>query len=332
MPAPCDPPTFADVEAAARRLDGVAVKTPLLGFPELDRRTGARVLVKPETLQRTGSFKFRGAYAKLSALDPAQRQRGVVAFSSGNHAQGVAAAAQLLGVPATIVMPHDAPEMKRANTRGYGAEVRLYDRHTEDRTALADAIVAETGATLVHPYDDREVTSGQGTCGLEIAQQAAGAGARLDAALFCCGGGGLSAGAAIAFAQLSPATQIYTVEPEGFDDTARSLAAGTRVGNAAGARSICDALLSPRPGELTFPILRRHGVQGLAVSDDEVRTAMAFAYTWLKLVVEPGGAVTLAALLSGKLDLRGRTVALVLSGGNVDAERFHGYVAAAAHG
>jgi threonine dehydratase len=320
-------PTFADVEAAARRLDGVAVRTPLLSFPELDRRTGARVLVKPETLQRTGSFKFRGAYAKLSALDAETRARGVVAFSSGNHAQGVAAAAQLLGVPATIVMPDDAPAMKLANTRGYGAELRLYDRHADDRTALADAIVAQTGATLVRPYDDREVTAGQGTCGLEIATQADEAGARLDAALFCCGGGGLTAGSATAFAELSPTTQVYTVEPEGFDDTARSLAAGTRVGNERGAHSICDALLSPMPGELTFPILQRHGVQGLAVSDDEVRAAMAFAYAWMKLVVEPGGAVTLAALLAGKLDVRGRTVVLVLSGGNVDAERFCGYIA-----
>ena len=320
-------PTFADVEAAARRLDGVAVRTPLLSFPELDRRTGARVLVKPETLQRTGSFKFRGAYAKLSALDPDTRARGVVAFSSGNHAQGVAAAAQLLGVPATIVMPDDAPAMKLANTRGYGAEVRLYDRHTDDRTALADAIVAETSATLVRPYDDREVTAGQGTCGLEIARQAADADARLDAAVFCCGGGGLTAGSAIAFAELSPTTQVYTVEPEEFDDTARSLAAGARVGNERGAHSICDALLSPMPGAFTFPILQRHGVRGLAVSDDEVRAAMAFAYAWMKLVVEPGGAVTLAALLSGKLDVRGGTVALVLSGGNVDAERFCSYIA-----
>ena len=320
-------PTFADVEAAARRLDGVAVRTPLLSFPELDRRTGARVLVKPETLQRTGSFKFRGAYAKLSALDPDTRARGVVAFSSGNHAQGVAAAAQLLGVPATIVMPDDAPAMKLANTRGYGAEVRLYDRHCDDRTALADAIVAETSATLVRPYDDREVTAGQGTCGLEIARQAADADARLDAAVFCCGGGGLTAGSAIAFAELSPTTQVYTVEPEEFDDTARSLAAGARVGNERGAHSICDALLSPMPGAFTFPILQRHGVRGLAVSDDEVRAAMAFAYAWMKLVVEPGGAVTLAALLSGKLDVRGGTVALVLSGGNVDAERFCSYIA-----
>lgn len=320
-------PAFADIEAAAARLDGVAVRTPLLSFPDLDRRTGARVLVKPETLQRTGSFKFRGAYAKLSALDADTRARGVVAFSSGNHAQGVAAAAQLLGVPATIAMPSDAPAMKLANTRGYGAEVRTYDRRRDDRIALADAIVTETGATLVRPYDDREVTAGQGTCGLEIARQADALGARLDDALFCCGGGGLTAGSATALAELSPGTRVYTVEPEGFDDTARSLTAGRRLANAPEADSICDALLSPMPGELTFPILQRHGVRGLAVSDAEVRAAMAFAYAWMKLVVEPGGAVTLAALLSGKLDVTGRTVALVLSGGNVDAESFCGYLA-----
>jgi len=320
-------PSFADIEAAAARLDGVAVRTPLLTFPELDRRTGARVLVKPETLQRTGSFKFRGAYAKLSALDPETRARGVVAFSSGNHAQGVAAAAQLLGVPATIMMPSDAPKMKLANTRGYGAEVRTYDRRRDDRTALADTIVGETGATLVRPYDDREVTAGQGTCGLEIARQAEALGVQLDDALFCCGGGGLTAGSATALAQLSPGTQVYTVEPEGFDDTARSLAAGRRLANAPEAESICDALLSPMPGELTFPILQHHGVRGLAVSDAEVRQAMTFAYAWMKLVVEPGGAVTLAALLAGKLDVRGRTVAIVLSGGNVDAAWFCGYLA-----
>ena len=306
-------PTFADVEAAAARLDGMAVRTPLLSFPELDRRTG--------------SFKFRGAYAKLSALDARTRARGVVAFSSGNHAQGVAAAAQLLGVPATILMPADAPEMKLANTRGYGAHVRTYDRKREDRAALANTILAETGATLVPPYDDREVTAGQGTCGLEIARQADALGTRLDDALFCCGGGGLTAGSATALAELSPATRVYTVEPEGFDDTARSLGAGTRVGNAPEAHSICDALLSPMPGELTFPILQRHGVRGLVVSDAEVRAAMAFAYAWMKLVVEPGGAVTLAALLAGKLDVQGRTVALVLTGGNVDAESFCGYLA-----
>ena len=321
-------PTYAAVTAAAARLDGVAVHTPLLSFPELDRRTGARVLVKPETLQRTGSFKFRGAYAKLSALDAETRARGVVAFSSGNHAQGVAAAAQLLDAPATILMPSDAPAMKLANTRGYGAEVRTYDRRAEDRTALGQAIAAETGGTLVRPYDDLEVTAGQGTCGREIAQQAAAAGHTIDDALFCCGGGGLTAGAAVAFATLSPETDIYTVEPEGFDDTARSLAAGRRVANDPAATSICDALLSPMPGELTFPVLQRHGVKGLAVSEAEVRAAMTFASAWLKLVVEPGGAVTLAALLAGKLEVRGRTIALVLSGGNVDPAQFCEIVAA----
>ncbi|MBK1695777.1 threonine ammonia-lyase [Rhodovibrio salinarum] len=321
------PPTFDDIQTAAHRLDKVAVRTPLLSFPELDRRTDARVLVKPETLQRTGAFKFRGAYTKLTALDQTARARGVVAFSSGNHAQGVAAAAQLLGVPATILMPSDAPRMKIDNTRGYGATVRLYNRHHEDRDALSDALVAETGATLVRPYDDIDVIAGQGTCGAEIARQADAAGHRIDHALFCCGGGGLTAGSAIAFAALSPQTHIHTVEPAGFDDTARSLSAGTRVGNETATGSICDSLLSPMPGQLTFPILQRLGVRGLTVSDAEVQSAMAFAYAWMKLVVEPGGAVTLAALLSGKLDARDQTIALVLSGGNVDAARFSELIA-----
>jgi threonine dehydratase len=323
-----DAPTFADVEAAARRLQPVAVETPLLSFPELDRRTGGRVLVKPETLQRTGSFKFRGAYARLSALPAAARTKGVVAYSSGNHAQGVAAAAQLLDIPATIVMPADAPRMKLDNTRGYGAQVRTYDRAKEDREAIARAIAAETGATQIHPYDDPDIVAGQGTCGLEIARQAEAAGTRLDAALFCCGGGGLTAGAALALAQLSPGTSVYTVEPEGFDDTRRSFEAGRRLGNTPGETSICDALLSPTPGETTFAISHRLGVRGLAVGDAQVRAAMAFAYAWMKLVVEPGGAVCLAALLSGELDVRGRTVAIVLSGGNVDADSFHQAIAA----
>ena len=321
-PDPGRLPDFADVEDAAQRLAGVAVRTPLLSFPELDRRTGGRLLVKPETLQRTGSFKFRGAYTKLSRLDPETRRRGVVAYSSGNHAQGVAAAAQLLDVPATIVMPSDAPRMKIDNTRGYGAEVRLYDRASEDRIAVADAIAARTGAALVRPYDDPDVISGQGTCGLEIAAQAADLGAELDAALFCCGGGGLTSGSALALQARSPDTAVYTVEPEGFDDTLRSLSSGARVGNEPGVQSFCDALLAERPGELTFALNSRLGVRGLAVSDAEVRRAMAFAYSWMKLVVEPGGAVCLAAALAGKLELQGRTVALVLSGGNVDAATF----------
>jgi threonine dehydratase len=315
-------PVFADIEAAAARLAGQAVVTPLLEFPALDEELGGRILIKPETLQRTGSFKFRGAYNKIRQLPEAGRRAGVVAYSSGNHAQGVAAAARLLGVPATIVMPADAPAIKIENTRNYGAEVLLYDRYREAREEVAAAIVAERGATLVRPYDDPDIIAGQGTCGLEIARQAAAVGLRLDAVLVCCGGGGLTAGSALALAESSPATAVYTVEPEGFDDTARSLAAGRRVANDPGQHSICDALLAATPGELTFAVNQRLLAGGLAVTDEETRAAMAYAFHRLKLVVEPGGAVALAALLSGKFEARGKAVALTLSGGNVDPELF----------
>ena len=315
-------PTFADVEAAAARLAGRAVVTPLLEFPALDEQVGGWVLIKPEILQRTGSFKFRGAYNKISQLPEAKRPAGVVAYSSGNHAQGVAAAARLFGVPAAIVMPADAPAIKIENTRSYGAEVLLYDRYREAREEVAAGLVAERGATLVRPYDDPDIIAGQGTCGLEIARQAAALGRRLDAVLVCCGGGGLTAGSALALTELSPGTAIHTVEPEGFDDTARSLAAGRRVANDPGPSSVCDALLAPTPGELTFTINRRLVTGGLAVTDAETRAAMAYAFRHLKLVVEPGGAVALAALLSGKIEARDKTVALTLSGGNVDPEFF----------
>ena len=323
------PPAFADIEAAAERLAGWAVATPLLNPPALDRKLGGRILLKAETLQRGGSFKFRGAFNRISQIPEAQRDAGVVAYSSGNHAQGVAAAAALLGVPAAIVMPEDAPAIKIANTRGLGAEVMLYDRVSEDREALAVALAAERGATLVRPYDDPEVIAGQGTCGLEIAQQAAERELEIDALLVCCGGGGLTAGCALALAELSPKTRIYTVEPAGFDDTRRSLAAGARVVNDPAARSFCDSLLPPTPGELTFPINRRLVAGGFAVTDDEVRAAMGYAFRTLKLVIEPGGAVALAALLAGRLETRGKTVALTLSGGNVDPETYREMLAAA---
>ncbi len=318
-----EPPGFADIEAAAKRLAGVAVVTPLLEFPVLNERLGARVLLKAETMQRTGSFKFRGAYNKISQLSEAARRVGVVAYSSGNHAQGVAAAAALVGTPATIVMPADAPAIKIKNTRGYGAEVVTYDRDRESREEVAEQLLAERrGATLVRPFDDPDIIAGQGTCGLEIARQAEALGVRLDHLLVCCGGGGLTAGCALAVSALSPETVIHTVEPAGFEDTARSLAAGERLANPPGARSFCDALLGPTPGELTFEINRRLVADGLVVDDAEVAEAMAFAFRNLKLGVEPGGAVTLAALLAGKLDVAGKTVAATLSGGNVDPETF----------
>jgi threonine dehydratase len=319
MPNPmAEAPVFADIEAAAARLAGWAVETPLLNLPALDQMLGGRILLKAETLQRTGSFKFRGAFNRISLIPEAERGTGVVAYSSGNHAQGVAAAAALLAVPATIVMPEDAPAIKVANTRGYGAEVVLYNRATENREAIGAALCAERGATLVRPYDDPGVIAGQGTCGLEIAQQAAARGFEIDALMVCCGGGGLTAGCALALAELSPKTQVYTVEPAGFDDTRRSLAEGARVENDPAARSFCDALLAPTPGEVTFPINRRLLAGGFAVSDEEVRAAMDYAFRTLKLVIEPGGAVALAALLAGRLETHGKTVALTLSGGNVD--------------
>ncbi len=320
---------FADLEAAAERLAGHAIVTPLLSSPALDRCVGGRILLKAETLQRTGSFKFRGAYNRISQIPEAERRAGVVSYSSGNHAQGVAAAAALLGVPATIVMPEDAPAIKLANTRGYGAEVVLYDRVTQVREEIGAELAARRGATMVRPYDDPAIIAGQGTCGLEIAHQAAAQDARLDALLVCCGGGGLTAGCALALAELSPETAVYTVEPEGFDDTARSLAAGARVANDPAARSFCDALLVPTPGELTFAINRRLLAGGISVSDAEVAAAMVYAFKTLKLVVEPGGAVALAALLAGRFDARGKTVALTLSGGNVDPETYRRVLAEA---
>ena len=321
-------PGLTEIRAAAEKLAAVAVQTPLLQAPALDRRTGGHVLIKAEMLQRTGSFKFRGAYNKISRIAPALRHKGVVAFSSGNHAQGVAAAAQLLNTPATIVMPADAPAIKIENTRGYGASVVLYDRDTGDREAIAAEIVARTGATLVRPYDDPDIIAGQGTIGLELVRQAEALGCRLDLVLTPCSGGGLMAGCATAVKALSPRTRLMTVEPQDFDDMARSLASGHRQTNKPGRRSICDALMSPTPGILTFRINQRLTEAGLAVSDAEVQQAMAFAFRELKLVVEPGGAVPLAAVLSGKVEAAGQTIALVLSGGNVDAATFTAALAA----
>ncbi|HEX6978307.1 MAG TPA: threonine/serine dehydratase [Alphaproteobacteria bacterium] len=315
-------PTIADVEAAARRIAGHAVVTPLLESPLLNARLGGRLLIKAESLQRTGSFKFRGAYNRLSQLDPEQRRRGVVAYSSGNHAQGVAAAAQMLGIPATIVMPSDAPAIKIRNTRNYGAEVVLYDRYKERREEVGARIAGPRGAIIVPPFDDPDIIAGQGTIGLEIAQQAAEIGASLDAVLVPASGGGLVAGVALALASRAPGTAVYVCEPEGFDDHAKSLATGRRESNDPAARSICDALLAPTPGEITFAVNSRLLKGGLVASDDEVRTAMAVAFADLKLVVEPGGAVALAAALSGRIRLAGRTVAVVCSGGNVDPDTF----------
>jgi threonine dehydratase len=315
-------PDIAAIRAAAARLSGHAVLTPLLESPAVNARLGGRLFIKAEALQRTGSFKFRGAYNTLAQLDADQRRRGVVTWSSGNHAQGVAAAAQLLGIPALIVMPADAPAIKIANTRGYGAEVVLYDRFREQREEIGAGIACERGAVIVAPYDEPRVIAGQGTCGLEIAAQAKAREVRLDAVLVCCGGGGLTAGCAIALASESPGTPVYAVEPADFNDTGRSLTAGKRLANDPAARSFCDALLAPMPGELTFAINQRLVKAGLAVDDRAVARAMAVAFSDFKLVVEPGGAVALAAVLSGKIDIKGKTIAVIASGGNVDRETF----------
>lgn len=317
--------TLTDIESAARRLAGHAVVTPLLQSPLLDARIGGRLLIKAECLQRTGSFKFRGAFFRLSLLDPAERRRGVVAYSSGNHAQAVAAAAKQLGIAATIVMPADAPAPKMAATRAWGAEVVTYDRYRENREAIGTKLARERGATLVPPYDDPLIVTGQGTLGLELADQAAALNARLDAALIPCGGGGLIAGTATALTARLPGIAIHAVEPVGLDDTARSLNAGERLANpplSSESPSFCDALLAPMPGAVTFPINQRLLAGGLAVSDAEVAQAMAVAFSEFKIVVEPGGAVALAAALSGKLDCHGKTIAVVCSGGNVDAALF----------
>ena len=311
-----------DIRAAAERLAGVAVRTPLIENAELNRRAGGRVLLKPENLQLTGSFKIRGAYNLLSQLSAYEAAKGAVAWSSGNHAQGVAKAGQLLGIKTTIVMPEDAPRLKLANTKRYGGEVVTYDRYSGDREAIARDIAAETGAVIVPSYDHADIIAGQGTAGLEIAEQAGEAGASLDQAVICCGGGGLTAGCATALTSLVPSIRVYTAEPENYDDTARSLDAGTRLEADTSVPSICDALLSPSPGKLTFEILRRTVAGGLVVSEAEVRDAMQFAFRELKLVVEPGGAVALAAVLSGRLSTEGQTTAVMLSGGNVDIELF----------
>jgi threonine dehydratase len=310
--------TFDDVKAARRRLEGHAVVTPLLSSPDLDARTGGRVFVKAEPLQRTGSFKFRGAYNRIAQIAPADRPRGVVAYSSGNHAQGVAHSAQLFGIKATIIMPADSPALKIGNTRGYGADVILYDRFGESREAIGRRISDETGAILVPPYDDPHVMAGQGTIGIEVTEQLEALGLQADVLLCCCGGGGLMSGIATSMTALSPKAELYAVEPEGYDDTRRSLETGERVANAAGPMSICDAIVTPMPGHLTFPINRARLAGGLAVSDAEAAEAVAYAARVLKITAEPGGAVALAAALSGKLDLKGRIAVVIASGGNID--------------
>jgi threonine dehydratase len=314
--------SVADIRAAAQRIQGRAVRTPFLFAAAASETSGARVFIKAEVLQRTGSFKFRGAMSRLTLLSAEELRRGVVAFSSGNHAQAVAAAARELGTSAVIVMPADAPALKISNTRGYGAEVVLYDRVKEDRVAIGKQLSRERGLVLVPPFDDYHVMAGQGTVGLEIAEDAGALDVSPELVIVPCSGGGLAAGVATALRGTLPGARVVAAEPENYDDLVRSLANGARVGNVPGALSICDALMSDKPGELTFPILQSLHASAVAVSEAEVLAAMRHAFFELKLVAEPGGAAALASVLSGKVDVKGKTIAVVLSGGNVDATMF----------
>jgi threonine dehydratase len=316
------PPASSDIEQARQRLVGHAVRTPMLEVPYLNEICGGRVLIKPECLQRTGSFKFRGAWNCISQLDKNQWPGGVVAYSSGNHAQGVAAAAALSNLKAVIVMPSDTPQIKKDNTRRLGADIVEYDRASEAREEIAADLARSKNAAIIPPYEHPHIIAGQGTAAAELFDDVAGAGARLDQLVVPAGGGGLLAGSSLASEAMSPDTAVYSAEPAGFDDHARSLQAGVREANPSASGSICDALLSPAPGELTFSINQSRLAGGLCVSDDEVRQAVRFAFMHLKLVVEPGGSVALTSLLTGKLDTRGKTTGIILSGGNVDPAVF----------
>lgn len=310
------------IRAARDRLEGHVRRTPLLNSPFLDEIAGRRVWVKPECLQHTGSFKFRGGWSAVSAMSPEDRARGVIAFSSGNHGQGVAFAAARHGAPAVIVMPSDAPKLKIDNTRALGAEVVLYDRATEDRNAITARLADERGLTLIKPFDEPLVIAGQGTCGLEIAEQAAEQGIAEADVLVCCGGGGFASGMALALEAEAPGLRVRPAEPEGFDDMARSLRSGAIERNARLSGSICDAILTPQPGELTFPILARLAGAGLVVTEAEVLNAIALAFTRLKIVAEPGGVVALAAALFHGDEIEGEDVIVTVSGGNADAGVF----------
>ncbi len=310
------------IRAAARRLEGHARRTPLLNSSFIDDIAGRRIWIKPECLQHTGSFKFRGGWSALSAMDAATRSKGVIAFSSGNHAQGVALAARMHDAPAVIIMPADSPALKIANTRAYGAEVVLYDRENEDRDEIGARLSAERGLTLIKPFDEPEVIAGQGTCGLEIAQQAAARGIKNADVIVCCGGGGLTSGIALALEAGAPTLRVRPAEPEGFDDVARSLRSGGIERNNRISGNICDAIITPQPGDLTFPIMKRLAGPGLVITEDEALQAMGHAFNRLKLVAEPGGAAALAAALFRKDEIEGDDVIVTISGGNVDAPMF----------
>ncbi len=310
------------IEAAAERIRGHVRETPILTSPFLDEIAGRRVLVKPECLQHTGSFKFRGAWSAISALSDAQRQRGVIAYSSGNHAQGVAFAAAQHGISSVIVMPSDAPQLKINNTRALGGEVVLYDRANESREEIGEALASQRSLTLIRPYDEPLVIAGQGTVGLELARQTADLGIEKADVLVCCGGGGLTSGIALALEGHAPGLRARPCEPRGFDDVKRSLATGHIQSNNAASGNICDAILTPQPGRITFPILNRLCGPGLSVSEEDALRAMAHAFLRLKIVLEPGGAVSLASALYRADEIEGDAVIVVASGGNADPEVF----------
>jgi threonine dehydratase len=314
--------SIEDVIAAAERIEGVAVKTPLVTSLYLNQIFGAEVFFKAENLQHMGAFKFRGAYNRLSQLSIEERRNGVVAFSSGNHAQGIAYAAKLLAMPATIVMPHDAPEIKKEGTKTQGATIRFYDRHNESREEIAAAIAGRSGAVVVPAYDDVDIIAGQGSCGLELIYQLQSINVEPDYVLSPCGGGGLMSGVATAVKALSPKTQLIGVEPQGFDDHVLSRKVGERVKIDNTATTLCDSLMAPTPGEITWSINSRLVDEFLAVTELEVMHALSFSFKYLKLVVEPGGVVALAALLQKKIDIKNKRVAVILSGGNVDPATF----------
>ncbi len=315
-------PDFEDVRAAAVRLKGRVLRTPLLRHPLLDQLTGATVLVKPEPLQRTGSFKLRGATNAALLMSPEARRGGIVTHSSGNHGQACAAAAHMLGMKATIAMPMDAPAIKVEATRRWGAEIIPFDRHGVDRDALAETLAAERGATIIPPFDHRDVIAGQGTVAMELIEDAEALGLTLDAFAICTGGGGLTAGCVLALEAMAPQADAYAVEPEEWDDTVRSLAAGRRIPVERPGSGLCDALLSKQPGALTFPINHRHLAGGAVVTETEIFRAMRFAFEHLKIVAEPGGSVALASVLAGKVAAKGGVIGVVISGGNADPTVF----------
>jgi len=320
------PLSLEDVRAAHAGLRGAVIRTPLLENADVNAELGGRLLIKAENMQRTGAFKFRGAWWRMANMSAGERARGVITYSSGNHALGVARAARILGASALIVMPADAPKAKIAAVRALGAEIAIFDRGREDYNAVVERLRRETGRIHLPPSGDAQVLAGAGTVALELFEQAEAAGAHPDAILTPCGGGGLTAATALVARALSPATKVYAAEPALFDDTRRSLNAGRRLANPPGRRTICDAIMTPIPGEMTFPINLALLAGGVVASDEEVRAAMRFAFERYKIVIEPGAAVGLAAILNGQVDIAGRTIATVATGGNIAPERFCGLV------